>query len=121
MTGVQTCALPIYSISSQTAPPEKEPDEKTPSKRRRKAWEEIEFESYHQLPQHTYTDETDTKRMKVERQHIRNALGAARDWVSKQPGWIMDGPMYEHDFDWTAPELIAADELREAELEGEDD
>ena len=37
-------------------------------------------------------------------------MGAARDWVNGQPEWIADEVLGEHDFDWTAPDVIAVDE-----------
>lgn len=86
------------------------------SKQPKPVQEEIDFPYYYQSPEDICVDDTDSERTradKLERQHgqvLRRAMGAARDWVSKQYPWIKDEALGEYDFEWTAPEVIAEDE-----------
>lgn len=88
-----------------------------PCKRPRRVVDEIEFPSYYRLPEDTSIDETGSKRIKAERQLFRRAMGAARDWVSEQPTYVACGVLFEHDFDWPAPEVIQT----EGQLDPDDD
>jgi hypothetical protein len=78
--------------------------------------EEIDFSFYYQSPEDICVNDTDSDRTradKLERRHrqaLRRAMGGARDWLSKQYPWIKDEVLREHDFDWTAPEVLAEDE-----------
>lgn len=87
-----------------------------PSKRPKPIQEEIECARFYQPPENFSVNETDSERTKADkldrqnRQVLRRAMRAARDWVSEQHVWIKDDVLGEYDFDWTAPEVTAEDE-----------
>jgi hypothetical protein len=85
--------------------PEREPSSGPP----KDVGHEIEFMSYYQRPGDAHANETDGRRARAECQLLRNAMGAARDWMSTQPDYVAE-KLWEHDFDWTAPEVTAKEE-----------
>ena len=86
-----------------------------PSKQPQPVTEEVLFPSY-QSPDdiHVGTADGEHTRAKKEgrrnRQALRRAAGAARDWVCEQDECVKDQVLKQYDFDWTARVLTEDDE-----------